>query len=180
MRPLGKRAIEPGRHSRLILLVLGIALAACALALPVSERVVLRNKQGQLLFQARAPRGGERVWLLYTHSVNKTLVEDGFVVEGGDMLLECSRYRSYGAGIAEPEPGQKLVQGEDYLELQDINRRIPVVWTYVGRVADHRLRLGEAGEVIHLNQLAQPGTLVGLSAERWSLARILWEKGDGL
>ena len=53
-----------------------------------------------------------------------------------------------------------------------------VQWTYVGRIADHRLRVGEDGQVVHYDQLAQPGTMLGLSFEPWSLCgELAWRWG---
>ena len=48
----------------------------------------------------------------------------------------------------------------------------------MGRIADHRLRVGEKGQVVHYDQLAQPGDMLGLSFEPWSLGRELaWRMG---
>lgn len=163
-----KRLIKP------LLIGLGIlALLALVTCCPLGQRVALRTREGELVYQARLP-GDELVWLLYTHSFNKGLVEDGYrPTTEGRVMLVCSRIRQYGAGIPEPEPGQTFSVHEGYYEISGFDLVMDTQWTYVGRIADHRLRIGEDGPLVHYDQLAEPGTALGLSFEPWSLYKEL-------
>ncbi len=152
-----------------------IALAAVLVAVaccPFGWRVTLRNRAGEILYSKRVPEG-EWVFILFTHSVNKSPVEDGYEPGDGFVTLRETRFRHYGAGIPDPEPGQTFEDRGAYYAITGFDVQLPVQWTFVGRVADHRLRIGEDGEEIHLNQLSKPGTAIGLSSERWTLTNEL-------
>lgn len=165
-----KRFLKPLIIGLSILVVL--AIVTCC---PFGQRVTLRTREGNLVYQARIPTG-ELVWIGYTHSVNKGLVEDGYSpVEGGKVALICSRFRQYGAGIPEPEPGQVFSVHDGYYELSGYDIILDTQWTHVGRIADHTLRIGENGQLVHYDQLAEPGTALGLSFEPWTLYKeLIW------
>ena len=166
------------RFYRPLFIGLGLAALLAAACCPLGQRVVLRTREGELVYQQYLPRG-ETVWLLYTHSFNKGLVEDGYQpTQDGKVCLRRTRIRQYGAGIPEPEPGQTFTAYDGYYELAGLDREMDVQWTYVGRIADHRLRVGEDGQVVHYDQLAQPGTMLGLSFEPLSLCgELAWRWG---
>lgn len=157
-----------------VFLVILVILVICVTCCPMGQRVTLRTREGKTVYATRVPRD-EMVWILYTHSVNKGLVEDGFALNEGQLSLVCTRFRQYGAGMPEPEPGQTFTVHDDYFEISGFDLMLDTQWTRVGRVADHRLRIGEDGEPIHYNQLAPPGTALGLSADSWTLLKeIQW------
>ncbi|MDO4546898.1 MAG: DUF1850 domain-containing protein [Clostridia bacterium] len=156
-----------------ITITLLTALACC----PTGQRVVLIDREGEILYSAHVPEG-EYVWLLYTHSFNKGLVEDGYELVDGKIILRSTRVRQYGAGIPEPEPGQVFSVHDGYYQIDGFDIELDTQWTFVGRIADHRLRVGEDGEIVHYDQLASPGTPVGLKADNWSVAKqFLWRLG---
>lgn len=140
----------------------------------MGQRVTLRKESGEIVYSARVP-SGEKVWILYTHSVNKGLVEDGYEPKDGKLYLRCSRIRQWGAGIPEPEPGQTFEVKDGYYELSGFDIVLDTQWTFVGRVADHRLRIGEDGPMVHYNDLCEPGKRLGLSTDDWTLVKsIIW------
>ncbi|MEF9972714.1 MAG: DUF1850 domain-containing protein [Clostridia bacterium] len=154
----------------LSILIVLVVVTCC----PFGQRVTLRTREGTMLFQSYVPKG-EKVWILYTHSVNKGLVEDGYEPVGGQIVLCSSRFRQYGAGIPEPCRGQTFKAHDGYYEISGYDIALDTQWTYVGRIADHRLRIGEDGDLVHYNVLAQPGTVLGLSADSWSILKeIKW------
>ena len=53
--------------------------------------------------------------ILYTHSVNKGLVRDYYIIEDKNIVLSKTRFASYGAGIPEPEELQKFIITDDYI-----------------------------------------------------------------
>ncbi|MGJ4850814.1 DUF1850 domain-containing protein [Bacillota bacterium Meth-B3] len=151
--------------------LIAIAIAAALTAVtcwPMGWRVTVRNRAGELKYAARVKRG-QLVWIVFDHSVNRSPVEDGYEPGDGCVTLRETRFRHYGAGIPDPEPGQTFEARDGYYAITGYDVRMPTQWTFVGRVADHRLRVGEDGEAVHYNQLARPGEALGLSADRWSL-----------
>ena len=145
-------------------LAAGICAAIAALVIPWVPTARLITRDGQTLY--RAPPLGRVVWICYTHSVNRTLVEDGFTIDDSGVKLMMSRYRDYGAGIAQPEGDQTLEIRDGFMELGNINRHMPVVWTYTGRTAGHYLRLGDGETRVEFDSLTEPGCLIGLSPGR--------------
>lgn len=159
---------------RLLSLTIVIGLLVLVTCCPFGRRVTLRTREGQIVYQARVPEG-ELAWIMFNHSVNKSLVEDGYAPGDGFVTLTATRFRHYGAGIPDPEPGQTFSARDGYFEITGYDTRLPVQWTFVGRVADHRLRIGEDGPVVHYDELAEPGTSLGLSADSWSVIKeIAW------
>lgn len=153
-----------------VVAIIIITVACC----PLGQRVMLITRDNEVVYSAFVPKG-EYVWLLYTHSFNKGLVEDGYELNGDKVILRCSRVRQYGAGIPEPDPGQVFTVHEGYYQIDGFDKEFETQWTFVGRIADHRLRIGESGELIHYDHLAKPGTILGIRADTWSiLKQLLW------
>ena len=117
-------------------------------------------KRAELLFCARMAEGEEFV-LSFIHSVNKRPVFDTLRVQGNQLLIVKSRFDSFGAGM--PEGSQF---GKDGWLEWIVNRPVPEVTLFVGWVANHSLRL--KGREIPLADLAEPGTLLSLRAEKVS------------
>lgn len=165
---MGRLTIKPRRW--FLIGVIAIVVACC----PFGRRVTLRTREGDLRYASRVPNG-DLVWIVFDHSVNKSPVEDGYQLTEDGVALRSTRFRHYGAGIPDPEAGQVFTDHGEYFEITGYDVHLPSQWTYVGRVADHRLRIGEGGAEVHYNQLAEPGTALGLSSDRWSIAReIAW------
>lgn len=159
------------KRIRISLICLAIVfIIAAVTCCPMGRRVTLRTRDGRILYACRIP-SGEKAWILYTHSVNKGLVEDGYEPTDAGLILRCSRFRQYGAGIPEPEAGQTFKDCGEYYEISGFDYEMDTQWTFVGRVADHRLRVGEDGPLVHYDQLAQPGTALGLSSDSWSILK---------
>ena len=78
-------------------------------------------------------------------------------IENDDSLLvEKTRFVSYGAGIPEPEPGQKFLETDTYLEIQDINLSKPYIVMAVGVIADHAIEIN--GGTYYLKNYFAPQT----------------------
>lgn len=169
--------MNKSRAWRLVFCLALLAALAIVTCCPLGQRVTLCTREGKTVYAARLPKG-ERVWVIYTHSVNKGVVEDGYEPANGKICLRCTRVRSYGAGIPEPEEGQTFTVCDGYYEIAGFSGpayELDTMWTFVGRVADLRLRIGEEGELVHYNALAQPGTALGLSTDSWTLLKeFLW------
>ncbi len=107
-------------------------------------------------------------WMIsYTHSVNRRPVEDFLRIEGSGLRILRSRFDAFGAGIPEtstPEnPLRALPDGR--LEYT-VNRPVPDVTIFVGRVAGHALHL--RGREIPFTSLAEPGVALRFFVEKRS------------
>jgi hypothetical protein len=93
----------------------------------------------------------------YTHSVNKGRVKD-FIKVSPDysLTVEKTRFVSYGAGIPEPEEGQKFIKTDEYLEIQDINLNKPFFVQAVGVIANHAIEIN--GKIYYLRNYFKPQT----------------------
>lgn len=90
----------------------------------------------------------------YTHSVNKGLVRDYYIIRDKNIILSKTRFVSYGAGIPEPEKRQKFRETEDYIEISDINRKIDNLYLFVGTIANHKIEIDE--KKIELKEIFKP------------------------
>ena len=81
--------------------------------------------------------------IAYTHSVNKGRVHDYYRTWGtnGELVLEKTRFVSYGAGIPEPEEmeGCQFVVTENGYEIRDIDRKLKKLVMAVGLIAEHSI-----------------------------------------
>ena len=103
----------------------------------------------------------------YTHSVNKGLVRDYYIIEDKNIVLLKTRFASYGAGIPEPEKSQKFTITDDYIEIDDINKKIYNLYLFVGTVANHKIEID--GEEIELKKLFKPQSRVKIEYKILSL-----------
>ena len=120
---------------------------------------------------------GEEWMISYTHSVNRRPVQDFLRIEGKGLRIVRSRFDAFGAGIPEtstPEnPLRRLADGRlEYI----VNRPVPDVTVFVGRVAGHALHLRE--REIPFTSLAEPGKALRFLVERQSPYQIF--KGECL
>jgi len=82
---------------------------------------------------------GQSVVLAYTHSVEKTPVEDRYVVEGDRLRMTGTWFQSHGAGLPADEPIER-VDGGFLVERSTTHERLHVA---VGETAGHELVVGE-------------------------------------
>jgi len=105
--------------------------------------------------------------ILYTHSVNKGLVRDYYIIKDKDIILSKTRFASYGAGIPEPEESQKFIITDDYIEIYDINKKIDNLYLFVGTIANHIIEID--GEKIELKKIFKPQSSVKIEYKILSL-----------
>jgi hypothetical protein len=159
----------------------GAAVAASALGVTLfflapfhSVLVVKTARQGKTVLCARMTEGEE--WTVsFLHSVNKRPVYDYLRIEGKEIRILRSRYDAFGAGMPETtSPENPLRIGPDGWLEYTVNRLVPEVSIFVGRVARHELHL--KGRKIPFTSLAQPGIALRFTAEKKSFVQILIER----
>ena len=128
---------------------------------------IVDGRVGAVVFCARVDPGEEFI-LSFVHSVNRRPVYDTLRVESDHLVIVKSRFDSFGAGMPDmttPE-GTLTVVENGWLEWT-VNRPTPEITVRVGRVADHTVHC--KGRVIHLSDLAEPGSALTLRVRksRW-------------
>ena len=158
-----------GRRRRIAALFGLLSLWApviCAASPPESpESLVLSGGDGTRFFVV-AVQPGDRFAIVFTHSLALSKVEEWFeALPGGRFRLVETRYADFGAGLPyEETPDQKMRFEDGQIIRGGYSLEFNQLWLRVGHIADHRL-VTPAGEIIHLNTLAKPGTAVRVCIE---------------
>ena len=101
----------------------------------------------------------------YTHSVNKTNVEEYYRLEDGDLYLFKARYRSFGAGVAtEISPDQTLRYEDGYMVIENMHYKLPSLIYKVGTVSDPLIHIGQ--NTWHMKELAPSLTSVRFTVQQ--------------
>lgn len=104
----------------------------------------------------------------YTHSVNKGRVRDFYFIDkNGNIVLDKTRFVSYGAGIAEPEKNENIVITDDYIEINNINRIIKNFYLFIGVVANHTIIIDD--KIIELDKFFEPQTNIKIEYKKLSI-----------
>jgi len=122
---------------------------------------------------------GEEWMISYIHSVNRRPVYDSLRIEGKGLRIVRSRFDAFGAGMPETStPENPLrVRPDGWVEYT-VNRPVPDITIFVGRVAGHVLHI--KGREIPFASLAEPGKALRFSVGRRSLyqtfkGRCIWK-----
>ena len=166
----GMKKIMPG------VIVSIVALGMIAFFwIPLQTVLVVRTvKAEQTVFCARMSDGEE--WMVsYTHSVNRRHVYDFLRIEGSGLRIVRSVFDAFGAGIPETSTSENplRIMADGRLEYT-VNRPVPDITIFVGRVAGHVLHI--KNREIPFTSLAEPGMALRFSVEKRSLYQA-W-KGD--
>ncbi|SMO43419.1 DUF1850 domain-containing protein [Halorubrum cibi] len=124
-----------------------------------TSTLVVADERGIDLLDVPVSEGDE-VTVEYTHSVEKTLVTDVYVVDDGTLLMDRMLFSSYGAGL----PAQAPVDRDgDRFVYRPPDQRHGRLSVSTGPVAGHELVVG--GTRYDLHELAD-GRTVSLGVER--------------
>ncbi|MFD1395517.1 DUF1850 domain-containing protein [Kroppenstedtia eburnea] len=126
------------------------------------------NKEGTSLW-SHPVSPGDRFIIRFTHSVDKTDVDEVIRVGKEDLIIDSTVYQSFGAGLPSTLHGEETMELEDgKMRIDHLNRPQKSIDLFIGQVvANHRLVVD--GKVIPLKKLSPPGTSVRLSVERENL-----------
>jgi len=159
----GMKRIMPG------VIVSVVALGMIAFFwIPLQSVLVVRTVRPEKTVLCVRMSDGEEWMISYTHSVNRRPVYDFLRIEGSGLRIVRSRFDAFGAGIPETStPENPLrVMADGWLEYT-VNRLVPDITIFVGRVAGHKLHLKE--REIPFTTLAEPGMALRFSVEKRSL-----------
>lgn len=158
--------LNNGSQCRLLWPALVLIILLLIMVFPLFPHLMLSTEEG--VVWCNPIMRDEKFTIKYTHSVNKSPVEDS-IKWNGDKLVICeSLYQSYGAGIPnEPENGQTFIWTKEGLLLSNINLERDSIYLFVGTVADHYLIY--RNQYYQLKKLAAEQTLLNISVNKLSL-----------
>lgn len=136
-----------------------VIILSFILFIPIFPKLIINKK----VFNIRS----KEFVISYIHSVNKGNVRDYYIIKNKNIILSKTRFVSYGAGIPEPENGQKFIITDDYAEISDINKKIDDLYLFVGTIANHKIEIDESE--IELKKIFKPQTSIKIEYKILSL-----------
>ena len=114
---------------------------------------------------SQSVKGGDRFYIDYIHSLDKTPILDTFLVSHeGVLVLEEEQYEWYGAGLAfHPQGKGRIRFNNDHTQVL-INRPYDPFYLRVGSIANHTLTVNS--QKIPLLNIADKGDLLAFSIEK--------------
>lgn len=110
----------------------------------------------------------------YIHSVQKTPVQENFVVTGSKLRLDSTTYQSLGAGLPfSVEEGTLVVEDGKFI-LKDLNRIFPEI--QLGLIPLARQSLIYRGKRYPLEDYFPPAALVRLQVARYPAVKIIYKR----
>ena len=157
---------------KIIICISVIIIIIALLFLPLFPRLILnsvKNNKDNFIFNINK----KEFLISYTHSVNKGRIRDYYIINNNnnDIVLDKTRFVSYGAGMSDPEGDEKIIITDDYIEINNINKKIKDLYLFVGIVADHRIEFD--GKEIKLNTLFEPQINIKIQYKRVSLFKMI-------
>ncbi|ASJ20884.1 hypothetical protein BHAMNSH16_04180 [Brachyspira hampsonii] len=150
-----------------VIIIIIIAL----LFVPLFPRLVLnsvKNNKVNFIFNINK----KEFLISYTHSVNKGRIRDYYIInDNNDIVLEKTRFVSYGAGISDPQGDENIIITDDYIEINNINKVIKDLYLFIGIVADHRIEFD--GKEIKLDTLFKPQINIKIQYKKVSLFKMI-------
>ncbi len=134
---------------------------------PLFPRLVLnnvKNNTNNVILKV----DNKKFIISYMHSVNKSKIRDFyFINKNNDIVLEKTRFVSYGAGIPEPKEGESFIISDDYMEINNMNRTIKDLYLFVGTIANHTVMTGD--KITELNKFFIPKTNIKIEYKKVSI-----------
>lgn len=133
---------------------------------PQEERIILMvqdTKTKALLYETDITDTKE-FSISFTHSVNKSDVEEFYQVQGSNMVLFRAKYKAFGAGVATAiENKQTLHYENDYMVIEGLHQVINPLSYFIGRVSDQILHVN--GQSIYLKNIGTPGQSITFTSK---------------
>lgn len=152
---------------KLIIIFSVIAIIISLLFIPLFMRLVLNSVKNNK-YNVILNINDKKFIISYIHSVNKGKVRDYYTIdENNNIVLDKTRFVSYGAGIPEPEKDQNIVITDDYIEINNMNKIIENLYLFIGITADHTIMYDD--KIIELNNFFEPQTNIKIEYKKVSL-----------
>lgn len=153
-----------------------IVLIAAMLAIgymPVFTRFTISDERsGHIAFQDK-PENYREFYVSFTHSVNRTPVNEYYRISGDKFVLEKATFYSYGAGM--PETGEygsgKPSIKDGMVQIEGINKTFKKFTYIAGTYANHSLKTADTQ--IAFSSFVKPQTPVTFEVKKISLITML-------
>lgn len=154
------------------LLPLMLLLIACV-SVPLFPSLVIRDAKTRELVWSNLVSEGATFGLRWTHSIHRSLVEEKYRIQGGQILLTEMTFHDYGIGMEnELQPGEQLVMQDGHFRILHMNRSFPALHLFIGQVrARHTLLF--SGTEIPLEAIHKPGAAIAIQVEKRSLLSVM-------
>jgi len=150
-------------------------ITACMLFffLPLARKFIILNYNTKQILYLSNVKPGDTFSIIYTHSVNRSPIEDQFVVDSEyNIVLLKSIFKSFGAGVPSTSDNEmKFEFFEDRIEASYTNRKIEKLILSIGTIADHRFIMNEKN--IRLSELSEPQSSIYFSIDRITLFQLV-------
>lgn len=143
-------------------------------SVPLFQRLTITDeKSGRIVFQDRVENYRE-FYISFTHSVNRTPVNEYYRIVGDKLVLEKAAFYSYGAGMPEVgEYGSGVPFIKDgMVQIDGINKEFQKFTVFAGTYANHSLNTENTE--IFFSQFVKPQTPVTFEVRKISIISILW------
>lgn len=168
-----KKRFEPGGIIAVIVAALGIVLI---LLMPVTPRLLIIHDGVSVLFMNVSD--GECFVIRYTHSVNRSEVDDTIERSGSNLIVRSSLYQTFGAGIPVGDDiingksaGTSLTKTENGLLLDGIDTTYKEINLLCGTYSNHRI-IADGKQYI-LKDIVGEKELIKIKIEHVSLLRLI-------
>lgn len=169
---------EKGRFSPIrlfVYLLICLICAAAFFALGKVSVITIYDKDDSELYSFAFDKGDEFT-IRFTHSWNRTPIEEIYRIGDSGLELQETLYEDFGAGLQSyEEPGEKMEVVNNKVRISGIRRSVPNLTYRVGQViANHSLVL--KGEETPLSFFVKPGSPIRFKlteTQRWRLWRYL-------
>lgn len=145
------------RHKLLSITIISVmSLSFVIYLLPLVKLFLIVDYKTDKILYYSSVKPGDKFSITYIHSVNKSPVEDKFLIDRDyGILLLKTVFKSFGAGIpSNPDDGGKFTFYKDRIEVEYNGRKIGKLLMFVGIIADHHFLMN--GKDIRLNELSLP------------------------
>ncbi|MDF2679145.1 MAG: hypothetical protein K0R47_335 [Brevibacillus sp.] len=161
---------QKGRTTfRLFSLLLLLAAVTGFCTIPLFPSLVIRDTLSHQLMWSSKITDDTTFGIRWTHSIHRSLVEEQYRIQGGQIILAEMSFHDYGIGMEnELSPGEELVISDGAFRIRHMNRVFPALHLFIGQVrANHTLLF--AGKEIPLSSIDKPGAAITIQAEKRSI-----------
>ncbi|MEI0603185.1 DUF1850 domain-containing protein [Brachyspira alvinipulli] len=132
--------------------------------LPIFQRLLLYSTKDNRTSMILKINKQEFI-ISYIHSVNQSKIRDYYILDkNNNIVLEKTRFVSYGAGIPEPKEDENFVLTDDYMEINNINTIIDNLNLFVGTSANHNIMIDN--KIFELDKTFKPQTSIKIEYKK--------------
>ena len=137
------------RHTAVAFFVAAVSFIICLSILmnhlqDQSYEVVMMDQETEAIYLSEELEEDGIFSVSYSHSVNKSDVEEYYRLEDGQLTLIKAKYHGFGAGVAtEVVDNQVLYYEDGFMVIDQMQVLIPDLVYRVGTVSNHILHVGE-------------------------------------